>query len=181
VSVKKCIRCGIEKPAEQFHKHAQMKDGRINKCKKCVVEYIAEWRERNPGVRAEEYSKGQGAERRARGLRRRPNGLGPNPDKTNRRIASVKYAHKRRVALLNHPVWDNELDDFAFCEARRLCVMRGEMDHGKWELDHVVPINHRKASGLHNAYNFQVVPAKWNNKKMNTNMDWYFPRAGISY
>lgn len=32
---KKCFKCGIEQPLENYYKHPQMSDGRLNKCKTC--------------------------------------------------------------------------------------------------------------------------------------------------
>jgi hypothetical protein len=32
---KKCISCGEEKILDEYYKHSQMKDGRLNKCKDC--------------------------------------------------------------------------------------------------------------------------------------------------
>lgn len=32
---KKCFKCGIEQPLENYYKHSQMSDGRLNKCKNC--------------------------------------------------------------------------------------------------------------------------------------------------
>jgi len=34
-SVKTCFKCEQEKPVDQFYRHPTMKDGRVNKCKKC--------------------------------------------------------------------------------------------------------------------------------------------------
>lgn len=35
METKKCFKCGIEKPLDDFYKHPQMKDGHVNKCIDC--------------------------------------------------------------------------------------------------------------------------------------------------
>lgn len=42
--MKKCFKCGAEKPLSDYYKHAQMKDGHLNKCKSCTRNDVA----RNP-------------------------------------------------------------------------------------------------------------------------------------
>ncbi len=34
--MKKCFKCGQEKPIEEYYKHPQMRDGRLGKCKDCT-------------------------------------------------------------------------------------------------------------------------------------------------
>jgi hypothetical protein len=168
--MKKCIRCGEEKPLEEYHKHKMMKGGRLNKCKACVVICVAEWREKNPEARKREYwttgrAKAGIKETRKEFLKRRTdNAMG-------RKATSLKYAHKRRLQLLERNYGMTELDEFAFEEAVNLCKLREQATGLAWHVDHTVPLNHRKASGLHVAANFQVVPGWWNIKKQNRNMD----------
>jgi hypothetical protein len=34
--MKRCFKCGMEKPVEDFYKHPMMADGRLGKCKDCT-------------------------------------------------------------------------------------------------------------------------------------------------
>ena len=169
--MKNCIRCNNTKPIEEFHKHSGMKDGRLNKCRKCVLECVDEWRKKNPESRKQEY------------LNRKPK-LGitktmeeyikeKQKNAKGLRVRSFQYSHKRRTSCRRQKF--TEFDQLVMVEACDLVKRREKITGFKWHIDHIVPLCHRLASGLHNGYNLQVVPAAWNVKKGNRTMDSYFP------
>lgn len=45
--MKKCTKCGVEKPFSDFHKNNRTKDGLIGSCKSCVSNYHKTYYERN--------------------------------------------------------------------------------------------------------------------------------------
>ena len=88
-----------------------------------------------------------------------------------RKVVASKYAHKRRLQLEQQTM--SAFDEFVFEEALALAILRSSLTSFKWHVDHIVPLNHKTASGLHVAANFQVVPAYWNVRKSNTSMAEY--------
>ncbi len=44
---KKCFKCGKVKPLSEFYKHKGMKDGHVNKCKKCNLSDVSKHRAKN--------------------------------------------------------------------------------------------------------------------------------------
>lgn len=171
--MKICFKCKTERPLTDFHKHSGMKDGRLNKCKHCVVKDVAEWRNKNPNARKEEHRR----VRERKGLMTRQEYFDKrNLNKIGRLASSLKYAYKRR--RLEEKTFQNEFDEFVFEEAALLCKLREQTTGFKWHIDHIVPMMHKKACGLNSASNLQVVPALWNVRKGNRSMDTYFPISG---
>lgn len=46
--MKRCTKCGEEKPLEAYYRHAQAKDGRHSRCKVCINDDVADYKRRNP-------------------------------------------------------------------------------------------------------------------------------------
>lgn len=169
--MKQCIRCKQTKELSAFHKHKGMKDGHLNKCAICVKDDVADWRLKNPDARKKEHARRREKEGfptiEEHRKKLKENSLG-------RKYAALKYTNKRRTQT----ELKNEFDGFVFQEAFRLRELRKEITGIDWHIDHIVPLNHKQACGLHNAYNFQVVPASWNVKKRHSNMNKYFTESG---
>lgn len=163
---KNCFKCGATKPLSSFHKHKGMKDGRLNKCSSCVVRNVARWRKLNPECRSEEHARVR--ERNGR-MTRQEYFAKLKREAIGRKASSTKYASKRRLRV-------DTLDpftEFVMEECSLLAQDREEITGMKWHIDHIVPLFHKDACGLHVAANLQVVPAWWNYKKRNFNMDEY--------
>lgn len=55
--MKRCQRCGFEKPESEFGKNKSKKDGLTSYCKECITSYYAEWNKENSESRKETYKK----------------------------------------------------------------------------------------------------------------------------
>ena len=165
--MKGCIKCNEVKPLSSFHRHKGMKDGHLNKCSSCVVEDVALWRKNNPDCRKQEHAR----KREKRGFKTREQWLiDLKANSIGRRASISKYMIKRRIQTEKHLT---ELDEFVINEAHKLATEREEGTGFAWHVDHIVPLNHKDVCGLHVVHNIQVVPAVWNLKKGNRNMEEY--------
>ena len=54
--IKKCFKCGEEKPLHAFYRHAMMRDGHLNKCVACTRKDVGEHRAKNLG-KIQEYDR----------------------------------------------------------------------------------------------------------------------------
>ena len=55
--MKKCSKCGIEKPLTEFCKDKTHKDGHKSRCKSCIAKYDAKYHAENPEKRAKRAAK----------------------------------------------------------------------------------------------------------------------------
>jgi hypothetical protein len=187
VKTKKCACCGEVKPATEFSPSKQNKDGLMFNCKLC----------RNAKSRANHkketrYEKNKEVNRERKRLWSIAN---PEKKKEQRRnswkknkktyVAYVKanksryaaYCAKRRATvLLRTPKWLSveQLKEIETEYAlREWCSkVMGEEYH----VDHIVPLQGKKVSGLHVPWNLRVIPATENRSKSNN----FNPEEGMS-
>jgi hypothetical protein len=77
-------------------------------------------------------------------------------------------SNKRRSAILNRtPKWVDDDELWVIKEAYSLALLREKFTGIKWHVDHYLPLQGRKVSGLHTMYNLQVIPASQNSRKHN--------------
>jgi len=62
---KKCFKCNIIKDLSEFHRHLDMSDGHLNKCKKCTCKYVKEQRQKKSEY-YKEYDRKRGSKRGVR-------------------------------------------------------------------------------------------------------------------
>lgn len=53
--MKRCSKCGLEKPLDQFNRDKRLKSGRRSRCKTCESAQFARWSAENPDYYAERY------------------------------------------------------------------------------------------------------------------------------
>lgn len=97
--MKRCFKCGAEKPLSEFYKHAKMADGHLNKCKECTKSDVKTHRKENDSVR--DYDRKRGNRQSAEDLRKY---RAENPKKYE--------AHR----WINNAVRDGRLIKAANCE-----------------------------------------------------------------
>ncbi len=76
-------------------------------------------------------------------------------------------ARYRAAKIERTASWDDELTDLVVTEAFDLARLRADATGMKWHVDHVVPLQGKKVSGLHVWNNIAVIPAVSNLKKSN--------------
>ena len=75
---------------------------------------------------------------------------------------------KRHAAKIQRtPTWLSKLDKWMIDEIYMLSALRTELTGVEWQVDHIIPLQGKKVSGLHIPFNLQVITAKENQIKSN--------------
>lgn len=81
-----------------------------------------------------------------------------------RKAQRLTYKVQKRQASKHHLT---EFDIFVAEECQSLAFQRTVETGFQWHVDHMIPLRANKVSGLHNAFNLQVIPAVMNLAKRN--------------
>ena len=87
--------------------------------------------------------------------------------KANRGKENFHLSKRRAAKLLRTPKWLTADDLFIIEEAYHLAKLRSNLTGIQYHVDHILPLQGKKVSGLHVPNNLQVIPAKLNLQKSN--------------
>lgn len=164
-----CEDCGIDITFVYNPKHGPH-------CRPCVMAYHKAYREANADKIAAQKLEWKQANREHVAAKDKAYAEA-NPEK--RTLARKKWAaanpgkdvaskalnaQKRKKRI---PTWLSEDDKWMVEQAYELAAVRSKMFGFKWHVDHVIPLNGKRVSGLHVPTNLQVVPWLDNLKKHN--------------
>ena len=164
-----CKECGVDITNSHNPKHGLH-------CKSCVSSYNKAYRAANAERIAESKKQWsiQNADHKAEQDRLYAQ---QNPDKKT--LARKKWSEKnpgenKAAKAKNHaarikrtPTWLDEDDEWMISQAYKLAALRTKIFGFSWHVDHVIPLNGKKVSGLHFPTNLQVIPWLDNLRKSN--------------
>lgn len=157
---KQCCVCKEEKDTTAFAKASARKDGLQTSCKAC--QKVARSTHRETHLRATENWKKNNPER-AKALHNKASRKYGQNNKAKRNVLTAQ----RRANKLNATLPLGELNDFIIAEMYDCARLRTEMTEVSHHVDHIVPLQGEKVSGLHVAHNLQILTAEENLRKGN--------------
>jgi len=164
-----CVVCGIDITISYVPKQGP-------RCKSCVMEYHRAYREANfekIAARKAEWKVNNKAHVEAKDrayalanpekrTAARKKWVAANPGKDTASKALNRQLRKKRV-----PTWLSDDDKWLIEQAYELAALRTRLFGFSWHVDHVIPLNGKKVSGLHVPTNLQVIPGIENLRKHN--------------
>ena len=164
-----CSCCGLKKPLIDFHKQKDCLGGHSSVCKLCKKEQRKKYYQENKDLVKERYkiwqSKNDRTEYHAKYRKE-------NKEKIKQYFISIRHLSAKNRAIRRSriaertPKWLTKADLFEieciykYCGALRNVGL-------KYEVDHIIPLAGKNASGLHVPTNLQVISQFDNRSKAN--------------
>jgi hypothetical protein len=164
--MKTCTRCLAEKPISQFYaQKMNSKDGYQSHCKVCDNARKLAWKMANPEM-AKQHQKQASANKYINDkeliLARNKAWKQANPAK----VAAMDA--KRRASVLQRtPKWLTSSELLRIECMYSLASMLNKHSVKLWHVDHIIPLQGKKVSGLHVYSNLRVMPSSENLAKSN--------------
>ncbi len=164
---KACIGCGVDITGTYLRKHGM-------RCKACVALYQKAYRKKNAVHIADTKKEWKGrnkehvarkdqayaAKHPERRVLARTRWETANPGVSAAAKAKNRIARAKRV-----PSWLSDDDRWMIEQAYELAAVRTQCFGFVWHVDHIIPLNGKKVSGLHVPLNIQVIPWRDNLRK----------------
>lgn len=164
--MKTCTKCLAEKPISEFYKQTMnSKDGYQSHCKVCDNARKQAWELKNPEL-ARQYQKTASSNKY---IKDRLSIRQKNIEwKKNNPAKMAAMDAKRRASILQRtPKWLSNQDLLRIECLYSLASMLNRHGVESWHVDHIIPLQGKKVSGLHVYNNLRVVPSSVNLAKGN--------------
>jgi len=150
------------------HGHISPRRANTGECMECRKTHLQGWYKSNPekiqeysikyaDKASERYYKTIDHAKAVRSAYRRA-----NKDLVNAKTVKYQTAKKNQL-----PKWVDANELWMMKEAYDLADMRSKLFGFLWHVDHIIPLQGKKVSGLHTISNLQVIPAIINTRKSN--------------
>jgi len=156
--------------------HIAARRAKTGECLKCRTVALKQWRTKNPST-VQAHNKAQyavHAQKITAAVRKyRLNNLQEVNSKKrvyqqqNRNVFNAIAARRKASQLQRTPVWLTDDDHWLISEAYALATLRTKLFGFAWHVDHIIPLQGKRVSGLHVPRNLQVIPGVLNRQKSN--------------
>lgn len=154
---KVCVKCGVEKDTDEYHKRKDRKNGVYSWCKVCCKQYRAQHYASNREVELEKRKSWYVSNREVK-LEQVSTYAKANPH-----LRNALKAKRRASECKATPSWANK----EHMESLYLIASINRQEGYDLHIDHIVPLQSALVCGLHCEANLQLLPASDNISKGN--------------
>ena len=164
--MKQCNRCGEDKPYTKYTKDKSKVDGYYSLCRACKNHNASLYRQTNKEAISERYKSYYKDNRESLLTKKRP--MIRRHYRNNKIYYAEKSARSRATKLKQTPMWFNEEDKSYYKDLLEQQQLLKDAWGISYHIDHIVPLQGKKVSGLHCKENWQLIPAFDNLSKGNS-------------